>query len=1087
MVGFAATARSLLVVSTLLPFGLGQTAFAADALKEQWRPFRNAFPMHIQTIAASAPDRTGALVVIITEPPPDTLPKATYQTALKTIFGEHLKQSTLAHTEIGLHGWVEDLVLTLVGYNGVGGGTALRDDLALLASKLWGTSYKAAPLALPIDPASLTAQGPPNIAIRQSELRDWLVGGSVRLSPDGTPFGQPKTLSQLIGDRQDGAFLSAPQRGLAVLVVSRQFTFEHYRAEFRKFALDSDVIFGAVAFGPDHLVFVGREREVPVTIMPPLRFETARILVSTKEKALSQSYERNDLFAGRLEEGQFAGRDWAPIYLSPVLVDTEFGSELNLTDQMLKSWSMAGQVKYYNFAWPTPPRLPFDGKPIIQQAQAQEPRIHETLFNWNTTGAFSRVEYNASTSAPKSDIFAIQYSGSLPIIYEDESQPEFDAVYTPFEVKGYEYYRHLRNPLLARVTSYQVLFQATRDRPLRIETPAPETVLSPPVLLGTWVDETYDRLKKPAAGLDDKKITELCRDTRHDQTPESAKCVETSKKLVLSVEIWVAGSERLHDRIVDDVLKPREAGGIDEAEQDKAFDLIKAIDAGKSVQIPDDVQPAIAAIAARFFLDGVRQIGLVEGDDRLAAFMLYTHNNPESTDSYITTPRVVVSSAGSDGVGGHDLSGATPLVLPDTTVPAGAARIVEDASGANAVHLNPTDIDKTGPVARQFAKRSASGMDKNALQQELRVVLAESQPQRPISAALVIERPDNPVRGYVVPKQAAAVERISWGWQSAPADGARLQRVLAIANQLDFNVVVTNLGDRFVVICVYCASGQEITALSHVAMRESVVDAIAHGPKGVESRIYFEGFSPNEVSAFKESLAFDGGGMEPPIGPPGQGAAPGDAPRWWKRGDDGGANRRTRGNGPDGGGRGPGGGNGNRGGGGSGNPYNTSLLILSAAKARSGAHEIEIKMTEGSRPTSVEEWVAVRREMSRSVDWSDARVEPVGEAQAMLSGQRMSLQLVIPPKNAEPGFQGRLEVQFARDARPDTKLEVTKAANDEIRNSMFIKQSIFLGVTRLVDRLRAIPHVADVRFFLKSGRNDAILSELRRMNADERG
>ena len=244
-----------------------------------------------------------------------------------------------------------------------------------------------------------------------------------------------------------------------------------------------------------------------------------------------------------------------------------------------------------------------------------------------------------------------------------------------------------------------MLFQATRDRPLRIETPAPETVLSPPVLLGTWVNETYDQLKKLAAGLDDKKIAERCHDPGKDNTPESTKCVETVKQLVLSVKIWVAGSERLRDRIMDGVLKPREVRGIDRARLVKAFDLIKAIDSGKSVQIPDDVQPAVAAIAARFFLDGVRLIGLVEGDDRLAAFMLYTHDNLESTGSYITTPRVVVSSAGSNIVGGHNLSGATPLVLPDTAVPAGAARIVEDASGANVLHLNPTDIDKTGPVA----------------------------------------------------------------------------------------------------------------------------------------------------------------------------------------------------------------------------------------------------------------------------------------------------------------------------------------------------------------------------------------------------
>lgn len=82
MVELARTAKNLLVAITLLACGFPQTSLAAGALKDRWRPFRDAFPMHIQTIAASTRDRTGALVVIIAEPPPGpALSRYAYQQA----------------------------------------------------------------------------------------------------------------------------------------------------------------------------------------------------------------------------------------------------------------------------------------------------------------------------------------------------------------------------------------------------------------------------------------------------------------------------------------------------------------------------------------------------------------------------------------------------------------------------------------------------------------------------------------------------------------------------------------------------------------------------------------------------------------------------------------------------------------------------------------------------------------------------------------------------------------------------------------------------------------------------------------------
>ena len=46
--------------------------------------------------------------------------------------------------------------------------------------------------------------------------------------------------------------------------------------------------------------------------------------------------------------------DWAPILLSRELTNTEYGQILNMTDQMLKSWSNSNSVIYGNFPYPTP-------------------------------------------------------------------------------------------------------------------------------------------------------------------------------------------------------------------------------------------------------------------------------------------------------------------------------------------------------------------------------------------------------------------------------------------------------------------------------------------------------------------------------------------------------------------------------------------------------------------------------------------------------------------------------------------------------------------------------------------------------------
>jgi hypothetical protein len=150
-------------------------------------------------------------------------------------------------------------------------------------------------------------------------------------------------------------------------------------AEIRQFAMQSDLIVGAVSTSDGTLV-AGRERIIPVEVLPPLRIETVNLLASVQHGSggeLAQSYERNAPFADRMN----AQHDWAPIFLSPELRDTEYGSLLNITDQLLKSWSNGGRTRYVYFEYPKPSRYPF-AQPLYEHLG-----VNTVVYNWNTSDA----------------------------------------------------------------------------------------------------------------------------------------------------------------------------------------------------------------------------------------------------------------------------------------------------------------------------------------------------------------------------------------------------------------------------------------------------------------------------------------------------------------------------------------------------------------------------------------------------------------------------------------------------------------------------------------------------------------------------
>ena len=168
------------------------------------------------------------------------------------------------------------------------------------------------------------------------------------------------------------------------------------------------------------------------------------LLAGANTDELGQSYERLNLFAGKYDDSK--NLDWAPIYLSRELIDTEYGSLLNVTDQMLKSWSMDGQVRYVRFNYPDPAAWPFP-KPLNEFANS--PQI---TFNWNTKGTGYVIPSH------EFEYYSLNRTGALPVDYlAADNSTLRDA-----EDTAYKYFSGRNDANLVRVVQYASLYQIFR-------------------------------------------------------------------------------------------------------------------------------------------------------------------------------------------------------------------------------------------------------------------------------------------------------------------------------------------------------------------------------------------------------------------------------------------------------------------------------------------------------------------------------------------------------------------------------------------------------------------------------------------------
>ena len=407
-------------------------AFAkADSVHEQ---FRKHFRMHYQTIG-TATFADSSRIILISEPAPF------FETdSLEKICEKFTHETVRKQVHIGYDGRMTDIMVLL-------GNTTtenLNNLVAKISKHLYLSDYKpnAIDLQKELKRSYFTRENL-DYQISLAEFDDWFFQAAEEFI-DEKDTSKTLTISRMFDQKRKGVFFSkAP--GLVAWCIRRNSDLINQAEDIRRFALDADLILGALRDSTT-LVIIGREREQPLEVLPPLRVETVLLIASISAKELSQSLDINDCLAGKMPDG----RDWCPTYLSRELENTELGHLLTITDVLLKDWSESGTIQEASYHYPSPGYFPFD-RPLFQKLG-----INQLVYNWNTANTMYAIDL------PEHTIYTLNRTGALPVSYFN-SQESHQSIGSSYERQAGNYFANCGNTDIARVVQYTALYQLFMD------------------------------------------------------------------------------------------------------------------------------------------------------------------------------------------------------------------------------------------------------------------------------------------------------------------------------------------------------------------------------------------------------------------------------------------------------------------------------------------------------------------------------------------------------------------------------------------------------------------------------------------------
>lgn len=747
---------------------------------EFWGAFRSRFPFPLQDVVVSPISEQGDAVVILSEPPPNVWREQAR--IVEAAFGGAVLRVDVMTKRVGFDGWAKDLVVTLKGATE----PSVRYGVASLSQAMYGTDYGASFRGLDLKSWDRYAEparqkGPPNLQINAATLQEWLFSSPQAFIEAADAGGQPSAelkLEQLLQLGKKGVFHSVDP-GLVLFIIDRQQDLSSARQYLRRFLVDTDALLGAVSReGLSSLVLVGRLRTTGLSDAPPLSMDTILTLAASREENLSQSYERTSPFAGPVNDealaefvrsdGSLSSRtaltlprvtsiDWAPILLSRELVNTEYGQLLNITDQMLKGWSMSNRIVYGNFPYPAPGAFP-DANGVFSFLKARTGKlINQLTFNWNTAG------FGVWTRLGDHEFFTLLNTNALPVSYIPDERDAFGDVEARQALRDAEdqygkYFADLQDPYLTRVAQYAALHVIFVRYPVmarRTEPLVPEAAFRE-----RWV---------PYQGEVEGAIRRLARESTDSltlrgfsavmgapssscgkmavisawATEEQEAMVELASRLVASAEDELSQTVAITtDRIGSSsglaaeekeivkrgiTLKKR----IDEYNQQVTVCSGASVTANASLRscadldrdraaLEDEYQREAAVVEAfearaeaykRLSADGAALSKLLPiiGNCEAAWKAVASGAIQSDAHSSVKTPSIVVSvSEDGQGTGGHNLDGRSVEIIGSLDTPRGTISISEDG---NLLSLNPADLSRATTAGREFERSRRAFME----------------------------------------------------------------------------------------------------------------------------------------------------------------------------------------------------------------------------------------------------------------------------------------------------------------------------------------------------------------------------------------
>lgn len=344
--------KVLSILVAVILFSHNTQASTCDSLsmklmEQTWREFRSFYPFGFQTVGLKHYGDT--CMFIISEPP-----CWVSQDSIKVLF-----TSYGGHVGIGKHTFGYDGELTDVIGCIILNATEFDKFEQKLFSVLYGTSYK--PFYTNLDKPVLQTYCLPDTLCFGLSIEELFKIEQARLFASYmiNDIKREKPIRLNIQGLQmfhfqSSALYYSKEPNYVVWIVSPFIAAKAdsvFKSDARRFLLDTDLIIGVIPSSCG-LAFIGRERQIPINVLPPLRAETIQLLAQQATDTLYTCFPADSTIC--VADTLYS----TPVVLNESLKHSEIGNLMYQATGLLMTYANSHVYDYFAFSMKFPEAMP---------------------------------------------------------------------------------------------------------------------------------------------------------------------------------------------------------------------------------------------------------------------------------------------------------------------------------------------------------------------------------------------------------------------------------------------------------------------------------------------------------------------------------------------------------------------------------------------------------------------------------------------------------------------------------------------------------------------------------------------------------